>query len=113
MDAQKIKKIVLELSSEDAHGSWELWSASSQGLDRQEIVRVRELFQQVIGDLVVANKLVVFKKKPENGFVPTLLEPAKLAEELKRVDHPDPNTFYWFASTEFGAREDLANRSRR
>lgn len=113
MHVHKIEKIILELASEDAHGSWELWSAITQELDNQEVARVRKLFQQVVGNLVVANKLTVLKKKSERGFVPALLDPARLAEELTRVDHPDPSTFYWFASTELGESEDLANRSRR
>lgn len=105
-----IKSTILEISSEDAYGSWELWWAvSSESKDSHDLLK-KELIT-VIENLLKEKKLEVFRHAVGGEFKAVQFDPTRLRYELDNASTPDPDHFYWFATTELGEKEDMDLRS--
>jgi len=112
MDIKKIKSEILELCSEDAYGSWELWWNGSFGIPSSKIDDFRKDFIDIVESLVKEEKLIPFHHKDIGGsYIKVPFERLRLEFETEHSSPPDPDTYYWFEATEDGKKEDMALRS--
>jgi hypothetical protein len=89
---------MLELCSEDDWGVWELFWAVAPFLEgTNENESSAAAFTRLVGDLV-REGLIVSKVKDEaiGRLVIAALDENELTEQLKNLERPDPESFYWF-----------------
>lgn len=111
MNLREIKSIILELSSEDAWGSWELWRNISADRPDKELASIQKKFMDVIKNLVDEKKIIALKHILKESFDEVIFDPKKLEYEINNADKPDPYSFYWFETTDTGKKEDIELRS--
>jgi hypothetical protein len=110
----QIKKIILELASEDAYGSWELWRAVAQDMEDDEMNQedLKTLFLGAVENLIEEKQLSsLHYSQIENTYTATPFEKAQLKTEIEQQEKLDPETFYWFETTTSGAEKDREIRS--
>lgn len=113
MDSKKLTSTILELTSEDAYGSWELWWNISAHVSKDEFSTLRDEFISVVSLLVQEGKIRTLNLKHggKESYSPVVLVKERLKFELDHVDDPNPSEFYWFEATEEGEKEDIRLRS--
>jgi hypothetical protein len=113
MKSQQIKSKILELCSEDAHGSWELFWSVSKGLSSQSKQELVLQFVQSVEDLI-NDKLIIPLRYSEGGaFTEVVFDRRKLSNDLELSDAPNPEALTWFEATVDGRRLDASLRSAR
>lgn len=110
MQKENLKKLILELTSEDAYGSWELWRTVKDKLNAEK-ENLNEMFLQTIKKLIDDGELLAFHHKQNGSYDETSLDVRRLMTEIEKSANPDPETFYWFGATKKGTEEDLRLRS--
>src|SRR5262249_33561965 len=101
MDTKKIRAHILELCSEDAHGSWEFWA---QDKTAEELNAIASAIAELMGE----KKLEALEHKVNGPYTNVLFDITRLRNELEhsRMLNIDPDAFYWFSATEEGKKED-------
>jgi hypothetical protein len=101
MTAQSTEQInadVLELCSEDDYGSWELWWHISSEVPAEQIPGLKQLFLDVVSNLVSCGKLIAKVHSTDGNITATKFDREKLARELDSAGDPNPDSFFWFGS---------------
>lgn len=104
MDLEKIKRNILEICSEDAYGSWELWDNDSPR-DQQHIEIIIHAVQEMIENgLIVSEEYL----SSNNTYKAVPFTTERLEKELKLAikGEVDSDTFYWFYATDKGQELD-------
>ena len=101
---------ILELCSESEYGSWEFWSTKDNKTN-EECKNIIE----AISELVSEKKIFAMEGSSvdDHSYKETIFNTDRLSEEVEQSMQPynvDPHTFYWFAATEEGRKEDLLSR---
>jgi len=105
MNPKEIRYLIVELTTEDAWGSWELcWSVSAEARERG-VADVREQFMQIIQALIDEKKIVALKHPTPKEYLEVVFDPKRLAFEVENASTPDSDSFYWFEATEEGKKE--------
>ena len=90
-----IRNTILELCFEDDWGSWELWWSISSKTLSGDVPKTKELFIEIISELV-ASGVIVSKKHELGGVcVPVAFDVSRLIQEIEHSDRPNDNC-YWF-----------------
>ena len=90
---------IIELCSEDAYGSWELWwSLGVKKTEKRDSFCDR--FIEAVQGLVSEGKIVALRKDEHNQFSVVPLDPDRLSYELQNSHNPKPLEYFCF---------DLAN----
>ncbi len=106
----KIESRILELCSEDAHGSWELCVANENDLIEKSIIN------QSIANLV-KEKLIVaieYESIKDQTYKTVAFDVQRLTHEISisfEGNYVDRESFYWFSATEKGKQCDAQVRS--
>lgn len=101
MPAQSIEHIkanLLELCSEDDHGSWELWWNASAEVPEDQVLDLKNRFLDVVSELTSAGKLIAKSHCADGNITPTQFDREKLAREIDASGDPDPDSFFWFGT---------------
>ncbi len=102
MTPEEIKEEILELLSDDAYGSWELWWSPSG----ERPNTTYKQFVDVVGILVDEGMVKTLShKSADNSFTDVTFEKSRLEYEFEHNRKPEPDTFYWFELTELGRTE--------
>ncbi|MBP9669163.1 MAG: hypothetical protein KBE09_02640 [Candidatus Pacebacteria bacterium] len=110
MTKEKIIETIIELASEDAYGSWELWGSVKQDSADGDTPELRKQFLDATEELVRDDKLSVMHHKPPQDYPLVQLERSRLEHEIEHSGEPDPDNYYWFKTTKKGEEEDIAAR---
>jgi hypothetical protein len=96
MNPKRHRAFILELCSEDAYGSWELWAGKTKTV--LEIIQIT----QIVSELIKEKKIITLENDKEVPF-----EVSRLENELKRsaVSDVDADNFYRFWATDSGKKE--------
>ena len=95
MPAEYIRSRIIELCSEDAYGSWELWwSLGAKKAEQWDSLCDR--FIQAVQGLVSEGKVIALRKDEHNQFSVVPLDGDRLRHELQNSDDPKPFEYYWF-----------------
>jgi len=86
---------IIELCSEDAYGSWELWWSLGvkKAEDRDSFC---DRFIEAVQGLVSEGKIVALRKDEHNQFSVVQINPDRLSYELQNSDDPKPLEYLWF-----------------
>jgi hypothetical protein len=95
---KEVEALVIELCDEDDWGSWELWWNTSARAQPKQMVALKEIFMDVISELVSAGKLIVKHKQTDGNITATDYDREKLAREIDSADNPDPDSYFWFGT---------------
>ncbi len=95
---EEINADVLELCSEDDHGSWELWWHISAEVPEEQIPALKHVFLDVISNLVSSGNLIAKVHSTDGIITATEFDREKLARELDSAVDADPDSFFWFGS---------------
>jgi hypothetical protein len=95
MPSERIQSRIIELCSEDAYGSWELWW-SLGAKEAEERNSLCDRFIEAVQSLVREGKIIALRKAERNQFSVVQLDHDRLRYELRNADHPKPIEFYWF-----------------
>jgi hypothetical protein len=103
MPSKRIQSRIIELCSEDAYGSWELWWSlgAKKPKERDSLC---DRFIEAVQDLLNEGRVIALRKDEHNQFSVVQLDRDQLTYELQNADHPKPSEFFWF---------DVANTERR
>src|SRR4051812_20974668 len=93
---EDMRLTILELTSEDDYGSWELWWKCRESVDPLRMSEVKDNFVEAIRTLIVQGQIQSKGREPSGRTVPKLFDVNRLSEEIAMADAPDPNSFYWF-----------------
>ena len=86
---------IIELCSEDAYGSWELWwSLGAKKAEEQDSFCDR--FIEAVQGLVSEGKITALRKDEHNQFSVVPLDPDRLRYELRNSDDAKPLEYFWF-----------------
>lgn len=112
--AHQIRMVILELVSEDAHGSWELWGAVKQDVlrDPEDSVTLMDSFVREIELLFNEGKIIsLHHRASDNSYEQVPLDISQLKFEVDHADQPSPDLYYWFEVSEEGKIEDRKLRN--
>ena len=112
--AHQVRKTILELASEDAHGSWELWGAVQQDAlqGTESLDTLKKVFLEEIEVLIKEKKMVSFHhEESTNLYKEVPLDISRLWFELEHAKNPQTDAYYWFGASETGKEEDRRLRS--
>jgi hypothetical protein len=95
MPPELVRSRIIELCSEDAYGSWELWwSLGAKKTEKQDALCDR--FIEAVQGLVREGVIIALRKDEHNQFSVVQLDRDRLRYELQNADHPKPSEFFWF-----------------
>jgi hypothetical protein len=101
MPPELVTSRIIELCSEDAYGSWELWwSLGAKNAEERNALCDR--FIEAVQGLVREGVIIALRKNEHNQFSVVPLDGDRLRHELQISDDPKPFEYYWFdvANTE-------------
>jgi hypothetical protein len=95
MPSERIQSRIIELCSEDAYGSWELWwSLGAKKAEERDSLCDR--FIEAVQGLANEGKVISLRKDEHNQFSVVQLDRDRLRYELQNSDDPKPFEYYWF-----------------
>lgn len=97
MNPTEIKSLILELCSEDAYGSWELWWKVSADISSVPPNTLREQFIDAVEELINEQKVVASNHKGNGAYEEKVFDRPRLTFEIENADKPVPDSFYWFS----------------
>jgi hypothetical protein len=86
---------IIELCSEDAYGSWELWW-SLGAMEAEERNSSCNRFIETVQSLVREGKIIALRKDEHNQFSVVQLDRDRLSYEIQNSDDPKPLEYFWF-----------------
>jgi hypothetical protein len=96
MSVDSIKETILDLCSEDAYGSWDLWWAVRAEFSEVDRPQAHRDFVAAIGQLVKEGKIASVKYVEGGPFEPVIFDEKRLDREVQQADSPNGKEFYWF-----------------
>jgi hypothetical protein len=95
MPPELVRSRIIELCSEDAYGSWELWWSLGAKKTEERDALCDHFIGSVQG-LVNEGKIIALRKDEHNRFSVVQLDRDRLSYELQNANHPKPSEFFWF-----------------
>jgi hypothetical protein len=95
---QTARNKILELCSEDDYGVWELfWAVAPFFKHENQDGNTETVFIQLMKDLIDEGLIVSKAKKQKTGQLEiSTFDEKKLAIQIKNLNQPLPESFYWF-----------------
>ena len=95
MPLELMRSRIIELSSEDAYGSWELWwSLGTKKAEERDTLCDR--FIGALQGLVNDEKIISLRKDQHNQFSVIPLDLDRLRYEFRNSDDAKPLEYFWF-----------------
>jgi hypothetical protein len=91
-----LEKDILELTSEDDYGSWELWWRVSQLHKDENESQFIGSFVEALENMISRGTLKAKRKTPSGKLRSVEFSAAELRREIEKAKTPNPNQFYWF-----------------
>jgi len=95
MEQKTIRSRVIDLCSEDAYGSWELWWSLGPK-ETETLVVLRDQFVLCIQELIADGTLLALKKSDHNLLSVVALDVERLKYEIQNSSRPVPLDYFWF-----------------
>ncbi len=104
MTPEEIRAEILELLSDDAYGSWELWWSPN----KERPNTTYKQFVDVVEALIKERKIKALSyKSSDHAYKDVPFDRSRLEYEFEHNLEPEPDGFYWFEITEEGTKERL------
>ena len=87
---------ILELTSEDDYGSWELWWRVTQLHKGEDSGSLTGSFVATIENMISRGILKAKRRKPSGQLQPVKFSAAELRQQIEQAKTPIPDQFYWF-----------------